>query len=253
MSNVSIEQVDISVEDWIDGVTFTQVKVELHRNPALYAELKPMYDQIEAAEADLADLVAREERPAEQEADALLGEEAAAAPVADELLNGEPAPSPTRAAAEEHLERLYERAEELYARYDADKEVWTLRALLREEIQALTADVEKPEAPKPPAAKAPKATRERYAKRVAEHIEALKAFSAEVNARCVQAAVVSVVVAGVEHPAPSLAGVRKIAADPARRAGRHLDQLKEALEAISLQEVAVAAPKSLRPSKDDQE
>jgi hypothetical protein len=252
VSNVSIEQVDISVEDWIDGVTFTQVKVELHRNPALYAELKPMYDRIEAAEADLAELVAREERPAEQAADTLLGEEAPPAPVTDELLSAESAPSPTRAAAEEHLESLYAAAEELYARYDADKEVWTLRALLREEIQALTADVEQPEAPKPVAPKAPKATRERYAKRVAEHIEALKVFATEVNVRCVQAAVVSVVVAGVEHPKPSLDGMRKIATDPARRYGRHLEQLKEALEAISLQEVAVAAPKSLRPSKDDQ-
>jgi hypothetical protein len=250
-SKVSIEQVDIDVEDWIDGVSFTQVKVEFHRNPALYAELRPMYDRIEAAEAELADITAREERPTPQ-TDELLNEEPPAPVVADELLSEATHASPTLAAAQENLEHLYAQAEELYARYDSDKEIWTLRALELDEIKEITAAVGVPDVElKPPPKNAAKKTRDRYVQRFNEHAAAVQEFKHEVDLRCVQAAVLRVAVAGEEKPPPTLEGLRRLERRPGGK--QHLQELVGALQAISLQEVEIPAPKSLRPSKSDQE
>lgn len=250
--SINIEQVDIEVEDWIDGVSFTQVKVQIHRNPALYADIKPLYEEIDAAEADLARLVARAAQGQRTSDESSLGEESATpAPVDGEESLGEPVAEPeTVTSARAHLEDLYERAEALYARYDADKEIWTLRAMEPAEVRAVTADLEVPDEPKKPGKDAHPRTATAYRAKYDAWLKAMAEFTAESKYRIVQAAVVQVEVAGSVKPAPSLEGIRRVASRPGGK--KHFDELVLALEAITMQDVVIPAPKSLRPSSDDQ-
>lgn len=250
--SINIEQVDIEVEDWIDGVSFTQVKVEIHRNPALYADLKPLYEEIAAAEADLARLTARATSAERTSDESSLGEESAApAPAEGEESLGETAVEPeTVTKARTHLEHLYTQAEALYARYDADKETWTLRALEPAEIRAVTGDLDVPDEPTKPAKGANPTTLTRYRKRYDAWLKAMADFTAESKYRILQAAVVQVDVAGTVKPAPSLEGIRRVALRPGGK--KHFSELVLALEAITMQDVVIPAPKSLRPSSDDQ-
>ncbi|MHA7132537.1 hypothetical protein [Oerskovia turbata] len=250
--SINIEQVDIDVEDWIDGTTFTQAKVEIHRNPALYADLKPLYDQIAAAEDDLARLTARIAQAQRTSDESSLGEEAATpvVPAGEGALGDEAAEPETVTIARAHLDALYEQAEALYARYDADKETWTLRAMEPAEIQAATADLTVPGEPTKPPKNANPRTQTAYKQRLDAWYKAMAEYTHESKLRIVQAAVVQVDVAGSLKPAPSLEGMRRLATRPGGK--KHFDELVLALEAITLQDVVIPAPKSLRPLSDDQ-
>lgn len=250
--SINIEQVDIEVEDWIDGVSFTQVKVEIHRNPALYADIKPLYKEIEAAEADLAHLTARATSTKRTSDESSLGEESAApAPVdGEESLGETAAESESVTEARTRLAALYARAEDLYAQYDADKETWTLRALEPAEIRAVTSDLTVPTEPTKLAQNANTTAKTRYRTKYDTWLQAMADFTAESKYRILQAAVVQVDVAGTVKPAPSLEGIRRVALRPGGK--KHFNELVLALEAITMQDVVIPAPKSLRPSNDDQ-
>jgi hypothetical protein len=231
-----IEQVDIGVEDWIDGASFTQVRVEIHRNPALWADLKPLYAKVEAAEARLAQLTTAQ--PGAPEA-SLGGDDDAPAPRAgagEESL-GETQQAPDVAAAQAELARALAAAEEVYAKFDADKETWTLRALEPEELQAIAEAIGAP--PTPPRRR-PKESVASFDKRVQAHIENLKAYRDLLNEHAISKATVAVVVKGVERPAPSPDGMKRLRERPHGK--RHFKQLYDALEAVTAQEVAIPAP-----------
>lgn len=250
--SINIEQVDIEVEDWIDGVSFTQVKVEIHRNPALYADIKPLYEEIEAAEADLARLTARARSTERTSDESSLGEESAAPALVEgeESLGETAAESESVTRARAHLEALYARAEALYARYDEDKETWTLRALEPAEVRAVTGDLTVPTEPTKVAQNANATAKTRYRAKYDTWLKAMAEFTAESKYRILQAAVVQVDVAGTVKPAPSLEGIRRVALRPGGK--KHFNELVLALEAITMQDVVIPAPKSLRPSNDDQ-
>lgn len=231
-SSLSIEQVDVDVEDWIDGATFTQAAVTIYRNPGIHARYQPLLDRIAALEAVLADLT----RPAEAPSgDATLADTTRARGEAS--LNEE---APDVAAVRADLDTLYEQAQSLYDEYEADKEVWTLRALDRAEIAPLMADLDAPVEPTPPGKDAKPAAVTRWRKSAQAYQDARVTFQDEVNVRMIAAATLSVQVRGQDKPAPSLDGVRRVLARPHGR--QHIAQLAAAIEAITLQEVAIPAP-----------
>ncbi len=238
---IKLEQTDIGVDDWIDGATFIQVKVDIHRNPALWADLAPLYAQIDAAEQRVAALRGAAARTATDD-ESSLGERAGTptAPAGEESLGEATHVPATVAGAQADLDELVQRAEELYARFDADKETWTLRGLDTDEVQAITdavrADLGHGAAP----VRRAKETAKKYAERVQAWQQGLAGVKDEVDVRAVQAAVVKVVVAGVEKPAPSVDGIRRLRQRP--HGERHFRELVTALEAVTLQEVAIPAP-----------
>lgn len=244
MSSISIEQTDIGVDDWIDGASFVQAKVEIHRDPALWADLGPLYAQIDAAEQRLTVLQAAAAQPRDARVETSLGDTsptASRAPAGEESL-GEAAQVPqTVAQAQADLDALIGQAEELYARYDANKEVWTIRALEQEEIQAITeavrTEVGHGEPPKRRAKEAAKSHATRTQAWTQVMVDQVKP---EVDARALALAVVGVNVAGDEKPAPSVDGIKRLRRRP--HGEQHFAKLLSALEAITLQEVAIPAP-----------
>jgi hypothetical protein len=234
---------DVSVEDWIGGVTFLQTKVTLYRNPAIYAEYKPLLDQIAAAEQELAALTAEDE-PGEQPERAMSGADAEAPmsePKGERALGEKPAPAPRIQEAQQTLDALYERAEQLYAAYEKDVEVWTLRKLSDDEIDAIRKELGGvPKQPTKPGPKAKPQARTAYVQKFEKWLEQMSEFADEVNLRAVAKAVVSVEVKGAKVPNPTLDDMRRFATLPAR-AG-HLGVLVAALNELTVEGVGIAAP-----------
>lgn len=234
---------DVSVEDWIGGVTFLQTQVTLYRNPAIYAEYKPLLEQIAAAEQELAILTAPEEGDGTDERP-LSGADAEApmsAPKGDRALGEKPAEPARVAELRAEVDALYARAEELYAAYEKDVEVWTLRKLSEKEIDDIRVELGGvPEEPRKPGPKAKPQSRTAYATKVDRWLKDMKAFADEVNLRAIAAAVVTVVVNGKTVPNPTLDDMRRIASMPAR-AG-HVDALVAALSELTVEGVGISAP-----------
>lgn len=227
---VNIEQTDIDVEDWIDGVSYTQARVTIHRNPALYAQYEPLLAKIEAAEAEVAEYTQERDDDGDDEA---LGDAAGAA---GEQSLGDPGAK----AARDRLDALHSEAEALVKRYEDDVEVWHLRALDRDEIAEVLERHPRPVQPKRPTEKAAAKTKDAYRQRIIDWTKEASAAQHEANLDMLALAVMHVEVKGVEKPAPSLEGIRRVAKRP--HGSRHIDELMSALNSITSQEVEISAP-----------
>jgi len=237
------DRVDVAVEDWIDGVSYVQTKVTIFRDPAMYAEYEPLLEKIDEADALVAELEA--EHAPEKPDDATLGDgaalggEAAASGAESSLGETEQVPQ-ALADARARLAELVGEAEELYARYEANREVWHIRALDQDEIREIADEVGIPETPDPLRSGATAAQQKAYMRRVEKHVEDIRKAKEEIDLRGLARAVQSVEVAGEAKPAPSLDGLRRVKARPGGR--RHIRDLTAALERITLEEVQIAAP-----------
>jgi len=205
-------ETEIDLENWITGTSYAQAKVTIYRNPALIAEYEPLLERIKELEA--------KEVPAD-DPEAGLGDE-----------------TPTTINAE--LEKLYIEAERLHAKYESDKEVWTLRALEPSEITELR-DVEpRPVAPKVLPSDADDAARGAHQLARDAYQKANEAWSVAYTLRAIERAVIGVVVAGREVPKPNASMLEYL---PKRAGGhRHVMQLGDAIMQASSQEPAILAP-----------
>lgn len=237
--NISIEQTDIGVDDWIDGVSYVQAKVEIHRDPALLADLLPLHEQITAAEQRLAALQAATTTPTGRD-DATLGDAEHTTPV-DDVALGDETPVPAAVAdAQADLDELTARAAALYERYDAAKEIWTLRALAQEESEGIYKDVIADLEQGDPPVRRSKETKAAFQVRFTEWATKQHQVHDEVAVRSLAAGVLSVNVNGTDRPAPSLDGIRRLRKRP--HGDRHFAKLATALTTITTKEVDVPAP-----------
>lgn len=234
------EITETPVEDWIEeGVSFLQANVTIHRNPAIYAEYQPVLEEIQALEKHLAPKKTRTKR------EAALGDE--------ESLGGDTSGEESlaeedslTASVRERLEELYKTAEALWEQYSKDVEVWTLRRVDNHEVEAVQEQMREEMnlvVPPPPPALNPKASpsaKTAHAKKFEKFIRDMKAYTDELNIRCLELAVIKVVVKGVEKPAPSLAGLRRVKARPGGT--DHIHELVEALENLTKEGVNILAP-----------
>ncbi|GAB6937074.1 hypothetical protein ACQP60_18960 [Isoptericola variabilis] len=236
------ERVDVAVEDWIDGVSYVQTKITIYRDPAMYAEYEPLLEKIDEADALVAELEAEHapEKPDDATlGDAALGGDAAASDAESALGETEQVPQ-ALADARARLAELVAEAEALYARYEANREVWHIRALDQDEIREIANEVGIPETPDPLRSGATAAQQKAYTRRIEKHVEDIRKAKEEIDLRGLARAVQRVEVAGEVKPAPSLDGLRRVKARPGGR--RHIRDLTSALERITLEEVQIAAP-----------
>lgn len=243
MTTTRVEHTDAEIEDWIDGATFTQVKVDIHRNPALWADLAPLYDQIAAAEARLDEARARADRrrTAPEGSLAVPSPGDDGAPAGEGTL-AERVPVPVAVTdAEADLADLLDQAQALYDAYDADKETWVIRALDQAEAQAIVAAQDRPTHPP---VRRPKESTAAYRARQDTFVADMTAYKLAVDEAALALAVVEVIVRGVAMPPPSVEGLRRVRARP--HGSRHWAALVSAMESITTGEVAIPAPH--RPS-----
>lgn len=239
---------DVSVEDWIDGVSYLQAQVKILRNPALYSEYQPVMDKIRSLESERDKLVGkpakRESAHEESVADALsssTGEES----LADS--------NPLLKEIDGELNKAYTTAEELWERLNKDTEIWHIRRMDEPEVAALRAELGPipPEPQKPPVNSKPQA-KTAHVKKLNAWLKEMQAYADELNLLClvgtkstenpdgVAPAVLKVVVNGVEKPAPSLDGIRRVKSRP----GGHsqIRDLVTAMEQLSVEGVSIVAP-----------
>lgn len=232
----SIEDTGVSIEDWIDGATFTQVRVDIHRNPALWGELQPLYALIEAAEARL-DEAQRRARPSAPD-ETLAGAEPPPEPVGEATLGG-PAQVPASVlAAQADVDRLYDQAKALYDRYDLDKETWVIRGLDPVEAREVIENQGQP--PTGPPRRQPDDDEDTWRLRSAQYVVAVNAWKLAIDEDALSRAVVEVIVGGERKPPPSVDGLRRLRARP--HGERHWARLVEAMEALTRDEVVIPAP-----------
>lgn len=227
------------IEDWIEeGVSFLQANVTLYRNPSIYAEYQPLLEQIKSLEAELAPKKAKPKRESSLGDDESLGDDA---PVAGEESLGDEEDELT-VAMRARLEELYGTAEVLWKKYSEDIEVWTLRRLDEQEVQAVQKEMDLPMPTQPgkPGTKPSKTMQAAYVRKFEAFIQAMKEYTDDLNLRCLQIAVLKVVVKGEEKPAPSLDGLRRLKARPG--GPTHVRELVAALESLSTEGVTIMAP-----------
>ena len=228
---------DVSVEDWIDGVSFLQAQVKILRNPAIYAEYQPVMDRIRSLESERDKLVGkparRETTHEESVADALSKD----AKGEQSLAEG----NPLIKEIDNELNKAYATAEELWDRLNQDVEVWHIRRLDEPEVVALREELGSipPEPKKPPVNSKPQA-KTAYVARMDKWLKDMAAYSEELNLRCLAVAVLKVEVNGVDKSAPSLDGIRRVKARP----GGHsqIGELVTAMEQLSVEGVSIVAP-----------
>lgn len=240
MTTARVEHTDAEIEDWIDGATFVQVKVEIHRNPALWADLGPLYEQVSAAEARLAEAqaAAAERRQGTPEG-TLAGSTSGSAPPPREGTLAEPPPVPPAVAdAQAVLDGLLDQAQALYDEYDADKETWVIRGLDVTEAQAIVAAHDRPTGTAP--TRRPKESTAAFRARSAAYVDEVAAYKVAIDEHALSLAVVEVIVRGEHMPPPSVEGLRRVRARP--HGARHWAALVEAMEAMTTGEVAIPAP-----------
>lgn len=223
---------DTPIEDWIDqGVSFLQANVTLYRNPSIYAQYQPVIEQIRSLEMELAPKKKSKRESSLEEAlgDDGVGEET----LAEDGLTGE---------LNTRLEELYAEAERLWEQYSQDVEVWTLRRVDEQEVEAIRdgMDIPLPTQPGKPGAKPSKQMQAAYAKKFEAFIKGVKDYSDELNLRCLQIAVLKVVVKGEEKPPPSLEGLRRLKARPG--GANHIRELVGGLESLATEGVNIMAP-----------
>lgn len=226
------ELTETPIEDWIDeGVSFLQAKVTLYRNPSIYAQYGPLLEQIRTLEAELAP-------KKKSKRDASLEESLGDAPTDEESLGGDS----LTVAMNERLEELYTEAERLWEIYSKDVEVWTLRRLDDHEVQAVQKEMDLPVPTAPPTLnpKASPSAKTAHVKRFEKFIQDMKAYTEELNIRCLAIAVLGVEVKGEAKPAPSLEGLRRLKARPG--GVDHVRELVAALESLTTEGVNIMAP-----------
>jgi len=226
----------VPLEDWIEeGVSFLQANVTIYRNPSIYAQYQPLLEQIRSLEAELAPA-------AKAKKESSLGEDALGDPVraarADESLADDGLTGEMRT----RLEELYTEAERLWKLYSDDAEIWTLRRLDEAEVQAVQREMGMPlpTAPNSVPEKASNQMKSAYLKKFETFILGMKAYTDELNIRCLAIAVMKVVVKGEDKPAPSLEGLRRVKARPG--GAGHIRELIDALENLTAEGVNIMAP-----------
>lgn len=231
-----IEPTDAELEDWIDGATFVQVKVDIHRNPALWADLQPLYALIEAAEARLDEARAHTRRG---DPEAVLGAmDAPSGPPGEHALGETDQTPPSVAAAQADLDDLREQADALYALFDQDKEVWVIRGLDPPELRAILEAHPRPSTTPP--IRRPDERPDKFRTRTARYVARVADYKLAVDEEALATAVVEVWVGGERKAAPSLEGLRRLRQRP--HGLRHWAELVAAMESVTLHEVAIPAP-----------
>ena len=219
------------IEDWIEqGVSFLQANVTLYRNPSIYAEYQPVLEQIRSLEAELAP---KRKPKREASLEETLGDDPREESLGEDDLTIE---------MHGRLEELYGKAEVLWKQYSEDVEVWTLRRLDESEVAEVQKgmDLPIPEQPNKPGTKPSKQMQAAYVRKFENFIETMREYSEELNIRCLQIAVLKVVVKGEEKPAPSLEGLRRLRARPG--GANHIRELIAALESLTSEGVNIMAP-----------
>ena len=240
MTTTRVEHTDAEIEDWIDGATFVQVKVDIHRNPALWADLGPLYARVSAAEDRLAEAQAAAADRRQDHPDDTLGGSSpgsTAPPGEGTLAERAPVP-PAVAAAQADLDALVAEATALYDRYDADKETWVLRGLDVTEAQAIVAAQDRP--PVAPPVRRPKEGTRAYRDRQAAYVDQVTAYKVAIDEAALALAVVEVIVRGEHMPPPSVEGLRRVRTRP--HGSRHWAALVSAMESLTTGEVSIPAP-----------
>lgn len=241
--HVPVDEID--VEDWIDGASFTQVRVPIHTDLALYAELAPALARLEAAEAALTAAQATTDAAAAPQPESGLDEPSTAAVRDEESLGDERPVSVAVEAAALELQAALDAYNEVYARYDSAKEIWTLRALDEDEVKAIVARHPMPPAPRPLGKGANKAAQARFLARLEQFTADIQPIKNAVNEECLALGVVSVEKNGRPVRTPTIEGIRRLRRRP--NGERHFSKLVAELTTITANgEVAIPAPKSLR-------
>lgn len=217
---------DTSLDDWIDGVSYLQADVTIYRNPALLAEYRPLLARIDDLEGERAALV--EDAP---ESD----------PEASLASKKTKTSHPRIADIDAELETLMNRAEELYKKFTADVEVWTMRKIEDLEVAEIQKELgPSPEMPK----KLPKNARAQVRAERDAAIEAwsqeMMKYTSELNVRCVHRAALKVHVKGKDREVPDLDGMRRILHRPGGT--DHINELAKALHRLSAEGVDIVAP-----------
>jgi len=208
MSAIELVETEIDLENWIYGTSYMQAKVTIYRNPALLAEYEPLLERIENLEQASG--------------------------------KNDPEAGLTDASTSAELEELYAKADALAARFEADKEVWTVRALEPHEVTDLRDSIKRPTAPAPLPRDADDATREAHQAEKDEYNKAMEQWALGYNLSAIELAVLEVEVAGRKVPKPTGPMLSVL---PKRPGGyRHVTQLGNAIMQASSQEPAILAP-----------
>lgn len=245
-SSTEAAAVDVDVEDWISGVSFLQSKTTIYRDPAIFAEYEPLLAKIAELEVELEDLVDEDQAGAEQDEEErpLSGEEPMtrrAADVGEQALGEKAQENPRIAELRLELDGMYTKAEELYAAYQKDVEVWTLRKLEQTEIDAIREELgEGPKEPVHPGKNAKAQARTLYVRKVDAYMQAMKPYTREFNLRVIAAATLNVQVCGEDQGEVTLEQMRRVEARPG--GGSQVLELYRGLERIQGEGVEIVAP-----------
>lgn len=231
---------DADLESWIDdGVSFLQAEVKIYRDPGMFAKYQPLMQEIQILERELKPVRDKKERTLDEES--LGGEQAAT--FTDESLGDE-----TKSEVVQALEDARAEAQKLYDEYAANTEVWVIRRLNVEEVQALKDQIgDLPDQPqKPSSTKMSQADQRKALAKMQEWSKAVGEYKRELDTLCLQRAVVSITVnvKGTEKIVEgiSLDGIERLK----KRAGgdAHFQELVEAMTALSTEGVSIMAPHS---------
>ena len=239
------ESKDVDVEDWIDeGVSYLQAEVTIYRDPAMFAEYQPLLEKIKILEAEKAKITGPKRKKVNAPEESLGDEalEVAQAPAGEQALGEE---NPILAEIEQALTEAYAKADELWKAYSENTEVWTLRRLDDAEVDEVRQGMEEdgftlPSPPNSIPAKASNQMKKSYATKMEAYLLNAAKFANELNLRCLAIGVLKVVVKGDEKKVPSLDGLRRLQARPGGQ--KHVGELVSALEALSVEDVAIMAP-----------
>lgn len=233
---------DVPLEDWIDdGVSYLQAEVTIYRDPGMFAKYGPLMEEIRILEDTLKPKKDKRERGLEEES---LGAEQEA------TFNDESLADSVKSEVTEALEEKRAEARRLYDEYAKNTEVWTLRRLNQEEVEALRESVgELPEAPpKISSTKASQKMREDWAQKMVVWSKEMETFNRELHTLCLSEAAMSVklTVKGKERVIKG----DKITPDTIRRLQKrpggdaHFKELKEAMTGLTVEGVQIMAPHS---------
>lgn len=206
----ALEEADFDLMDWIETGTIARRTVVVHNDPAAA-------DRFLELEKRLAELGFDDE---DDLADAPLG-------------------SPSVSSEVDAIRREHA---ELYARWEASRATWTVRAVSEEEVEAIVAAIPAPKMPVPPLEKAGRAAHEAYYQKVAEYTEAKKKFDDEVNLAIIARAVEKVETAQGTARGVTVDQLRKLKARP--HGAQWIDRLRDAVSAATEGDVDVPRPTS---------
>lgn len=239
---MTTESAEVSVEDWIMGVSFVQTTETIYRNPALWAEYEPIAAELDRVSAELDKLLEPVSESSVGGGESSLGDAPASAHSQGEASLGE-GTTPEVQALQRRFAKLQRDAGEVSAKYEKDTEVWHLRQLDDErEVAPIVAEYQGmlPKEPRKLGTGATPAKLRAYDARLQAYGKELAKIALEVNLRCVALATLKVVVAGKEKPAPTVEQLRQLITRP--NGQKHFRQLVSAVERISLQEVEIPVP-----------